>query len=113
MQQRQQQNDAEQRHRETRGVAGNRNNYLADKAVGAIGPFVRSLFKRPNDAEHEPEKGNDPARVENGSKSPHAENARRPANESSGDRHQGKRAAAHAEKKRERFAKRGCRELNW
>ena len=103
-QQRQQENDAEQRNRETQRLAGYRNNHFAEHAVGALCPKVHSFFNRKNRAEHEPEKSDDLAGVNNSGECAGPEDARRAGSDAIDDRHQRKGAANDPNEKRERFS---------
>ena len=103
-QQRQQENDTKQRNRETQRLAGYRNDHFAEHAVGALGPKVHSFFNRKNRAEHEPEKSDDLARVNNSGEGAGPEDARRAGSDAVDDRHQRKGAAHDPNEKRERFS---------
>ena len=105
-QQRQQEDDNEQRHRQAQRVADDRSHYLADEAGRPIRPLPHSFFNRANGAENEPGQGDDPTGFENRGERADPEQASGPADNAGGDRHQRKRAAAHPQKKCDRFADR-------
>ena len=92
-------------------MAGYRNNDSCGKAARAFGPLVHPFLDCANRAEHEPEQGDNPAGVKNRGEQADVKNASRPPDDASSYRHKGERAAAHPNKKRERFAKRRRDEL--
>ena len=94
-QQRQQKDDAEQRHQQSQGMTKDRHDHFAEQTVRPFRPQVHPFFDCPDRAENEPEHSDDPSGVKNCGERTGPENSSRTGNNAGDDRHQGKAAAAH------------------